>query len=871
MRRKAGAVLALGVIASLSFSNVALATDKAEIDPTLRECISVQLGRGQYGTVTAEDLGKITELKCATLADLDKLENLTSFEFEPHRMNPPGISGKFASLAKLKKLKKLSLRDAGVKNLSFLSSMTQLEELNLNSYDTAIEKYGQIFSNEIRDITPLAPLTNLKVLKVNNALLRDISTVKKMPKLEELDLGHVRGVSKEDSSYKLRDISALAGLTNLRKLNIEHNAVADLSPLKGLKKLGYVNFNNNRVIDMAPVCHVSDIAAREQVASMTVKMGKLVPPSDCSGPLDIDKQNDYHSLPHEFKTEGEVDTFAFSSGKSGQSGFNVKVTYTVSQTKPADPAPETSEWQNLDSGTDCTARKGKKSRTKTTYTWVDDATGTGWVLKAVTDVETAQRDLNEKDLKACAGPKPADEVTTTDWEDIPGTLSMDFYNIEQQRTKTTISYKWDAAKATWVKGEPQVEVEKRERPLTEQEIRDNTPKPAGEYKHEIKKKRKEEKDCRTKTVTLTHTFITAPWKWSLSSHKWVPDYDNERRVVETDKPRPMSEAELKECPADAPEPKKNEGPWLVVVGSFDAKTKTLEESRLVTTIPYKWDAGTKQYVLDEANKTNVTENRRRDCTNDELKDLLQKPEAKVVKADWVEGDKDCKAKTVKRTREVETSQPTWDAAKRDWSFGPAQVSVEEGTRDMTEAEIKACSVTPPAPGPGTDAGTQTDPAKPGTDAGTQTDKPAGTDKPGADKPDTDAARPGTGAGTQTDPAKPGVDAGTQTDKPADKPGVDAGTQTDKPSTDAGTDSDKPDTDAAKPGTGADKPGNDTGKPAGKPAPAKPSTKSATAGPAGRAKAETLAATGTSVLALLAASTLLGAGGAIMVGRKVKNQ
>ena len=49
------------------------------------------------------------------------------------------------------------------------------------------------------------------------------------------------------NSYNLNDISKVAQLINLKKINLSNTSVREISALKGLKNLTYVNLNNTQV------------------------------------------------------------------------------------------------------------------------------------------------------------------------------------------------------------------------------------------------------------------------------------------------------------------------------------------------------------------------------------------------------------------------------------------------------------------------------------------------------------------------------------------------------------------------------------------------------------------------------------------------
>ena len=55
------------------------------------------------------------------------------------------------------------------------------------------------------------------------------------------------------SSNQIRDLSPLAGLTNLIQLILDGNQISDLSPLKGLTNLILLSLDDNQISDLSPL------------------------------------------------------------------------------------------------------------------------------------------------------------------------------------------------------------------------------------------------------------------------------------------------------------------------------------------------------------------------------------------------------------------------------------------------------------------------------------------------------------------------------------------------------------------------------------------------------------------------------------------
>jgi Leucine-rich repeat (LRR) protein len=127
-------------------------------------------------------------------------------------------------------------------DLEQLRYMVNLEHLSIGSEDII---------GRIRDITPLAELTNLTSLNLwYNPALSDISPLAGLTNLTKLNL----------SSWEIRDISALAELKNLTDLYIWASEVRDISILKELTNLETLTLgiNLNR-IDISPLAELPNL------------------------------------------------------------------------------------------------------------------------------------------------------------------------------------------------------------------------------------------------------------------------------------------------------------------------------------------------------------------------------------------------------------------------------------------------------------------------------------------------------------------------------------------------------------------------------------------------------------------------------------
>lgn len=176
------------------------------------------------GELTKSDLGKVTELNFLYrgLTDLSALAGLT-------------------------KLKGLNLTRNPIPNgqLKYLADLPQLTQLDLNY-------------TEITDLSALAGFKKLEVLDLQRTLVADISPLAKLTQLKEINLSYMVNVRGDDVSaltglkqlesvtimwngFRNDQLKHLAGLTQLRYLNLHGNVLSDVSVLAKLTKLEYLN------------------------------------------------------------------------------------------------------------------------------------------------------------------------------------------------------------------------------------------------------------------------------------------------------------------------------------------------------------------------------------------------------------------------------------------------------------------------------------------------------------------------------------------------------------------------------------------------------------------------------------------------------
>ena len=98
-------------------------------------------------------------------------------------------------------------------------------------------------------VSALSGMPNLKRLDLNDNDISDLSPLSGLANLTELDLSY----------NSISDLSPLSGLTNLTELGLRANSISDLSPLSGLTNLTELGLGVNLISDLSPVSGLTNL------------------------------------------------------------------------------------------------------------------------------------------------------------------------------------------------------------------------------------------------------------------------------------------------------------------------------------------------------------------------------------------------------------------------------------------------------------------------------------------------------------------------------------------------------------------------------------------------------------------------------------
>ena len=215
-------------------------------DANFRAKIAQALGKPTGAQLTAGDMLTLEVLKApnANIQDLTGLEH--AHNLKDLYLGEEYIEGKgtvdsntisdFSPIAGLTNLRMLNLSHCSVSDVSFLAKLTQLRTLLL-------------YNNPISDISSVTGLTQLTFLGLSNTSISVFSPLAGLTQLKGLSL----------SGTSISDLSPLSGLTQLTDLSISESTLSDVSPLAALTQLTSLDLGNNSISDISPLANLTQL------------------------------------------------------------------------------------------------------------------------------------------------------------------------------------------------------------------------------------------------------------------------------------------------------------------------------------------------------------------------------------------------------------------------------------------------------------------------------------------------------------------------------------------------------------------------------------------------------------------------------------
>ncbi|TKI39498.1 leucine-rich repeat domain-containing protein, partial [Bacillus mycoides] len=192
--------------------------------------------------ITKEDLLQVKSLSVVEakrkgikdvsgLEYMTNLENLTLEEVELENVN---------FISKLRQLKSVSITYSELQDIGPLAELEHIETLILRN-------------NKISDLSPLSQMKNVKILDVNSNHIKDIKPLFTVTSLKTLTLAN-----NQVSNASLEGIDQLK---NVKKLSLSNNGLTNIEHITAMKKLADLDLSKNELENITPISKLSTVQA----------------------------------------------------------------------------------------------------------------------------------------------------------------------------------------------------------------------------------------------------------------------------------------------------------------------------------------------------------------------------------------------------------------------------------------------------------------------------------------------------------------------------------------------------------------------------------------------------------------------------------
>ena len=137
---------------------------------------------------------------------------------------PDGIISKEEYLL----IDKIDMAGKEVQDLGPIARMSALQNLNLND-------------NHLTDLSPLKSLTRVEILRLRHNSLQHLDSITHMTRLRELDAGY----------NILTHTDAFSHMPQITHLTLNDNRIIDIAPLSKLRRLEWLDLNRNELTDIS--------------------------------------------------------------------------------------------------------------------------------------------------------------------------------------------------------------------------------------------------------------------------------------------------------------------------------------------------------------------------------------------------------------------------------------------------------------------------------------------------------------------------------------------------------------------------------------------------------------------------------------------
>lgn len=189
-----------------------------------------------------------------TVSFLTSLSNLVELNLTDCRLPANELS----IIAGLPMLERLTLADCGLSTIAGLENAQNLSYLDLSN-------------NTIRNLTPLSNITSLRSLNLGHNALTGLEALSTLSNLQELDVCYnvlptlspitacTNLTSLIANNNRLTELNGLDSLTGLSVLNVNKNSIADVSVLSNCTALTELDIGSNAVSDITALSALTNL------------------------------------------------------------------------------------------------------------------------------------------------------------------------------------------------------------------------------------------------------------------------------------------------------------------------------------------------------------------------------------------------------------------------------------------------------------------------------------------------------------------------------------------------------------------------------------------------------------------------------------
>ncbi|WP_406879816.1 NEAT domain-containing protein [Bacillus cereus] len=222
---------------------------------------------------------KLDQQDANVIIDKQLQRHINKYNLNRENLNAPITK---EDLLKVKSLIVVEAKSKGIKDVSGLEYMTNLENLTLEEVKLENIKFisnlrqlksVSITYAELEDIGPLAELEHIESLSLRNNKISDLSPLSQMKKIKLLDLNsnYIKDIKPLFTVKSLRTLTVAnnqisnAGLEgvhqlkNLKTFEISNNGLSNVEHINGMNKLIELGLSKNELVDLTPLSKLSGL------------------------------------------------------------------------------------------------------------------------------------------------------------------------------------------------------------------------------------------------------------------------------------------------------------------------------------------------------------------------------------------------------------------------------------------------------------------------------------------------------------------------------------------------------------------------------------------------------------------------------------